>query len=172
MFWLASREGLISSEGSNDPPNVHAGLRTRLGGVSDEESDSSQGWRRIASDEISAELLGPVGMARRIVEIIGSEAPVYLSIDIDVIDPGLAPGTGTPEPGGWTTRELVRVLREIGGKLNIVGADLVEVSPPFDGQGEQTALAGSQIVYEVVTCLVERSLAEQATIRQGVKDEL
>ena len=93
--------------------------------------------------------------------MIGSEAPVYLSIDIDVLDPGLAPGTGTPEPGGWSTRELIRVLREIGGKLNIVGADLVEVSPPFDGTGEQTALAGSQLVYEMLTCMAERALAKR-----------
>lgn len=52
-------------------------------------------------------------------EHVGTDTPVYLSIDIDVIDPGLAPGTGTPEPGGWTTRELIRVLRGIEG-LNVV----------------------------------------------------
>lgn len=171
MFWLAGREGLISAANTSDPPNVHAGVRTRLAGISDAEADESQGWKRIASDEISADRLGPIGMAKEIVRMIGSEAPVYLSIDIDVIDPGLAPGTGTPEPGGWSTRELVRVLREIGGKLNIVGADLVEVSPPFDGKGEQTALAGAQAVYEMLTCLAER---KQSKVVQGEtrRDEL
>lgn len=167
MFWLAGREGLISSVDSGGPPNVHAGLRTRLGGISDEESDESQGWRRIASDAVSADLMGPIGLARKIVDIIGGKVPIYLSVDIDVIDPGLAPGTGTPEPGGWTTRELVSGLREIGGKLNIVGADLVEVAPAYDGTGEQTALAGAQVVYELITCMVERSLSARKHAADG-----
>lgn len=187
MFWIASKEGLISpanaTKASGQPPNVHAGLRTRLSGLTDNEADDSQGWRRIASDEIEPDLLGPIGLARKILDIIGTEAPVYLSVDIDVIDPGLAPGTGTPEPGGWTTRELIRVLRELGPKgqekgLNIVGADLVEVSPSHDGAGEQTALAGAQVVYEIVTSLVGRTLVEEGALvevpsgKVSVKDEL
>lgn len=149
MFWLAWKEGLIA------PGSVHAGLRTRLSGIHDNKDDSTQGWLRIASDEISPHELGPLGIAQKIMETIGTEKPVYLSIDIDVIDPGLAPGTGTPEPGGWTTRELVQVLRAIEG-LNVVGADVVEVSPSYDGSGEQTALAAAQVVFEVLTSLVKR----------------
>jgi agmatinase len=84
---------------------------------------------------------------------------VYLSIDIDVIDPGLAPGTGTPEPGGWSTRELIRILRRIEG-LNVVGADVVEVSPAFDGSGEVTALAAAQVAFEVLTSMVKRGMGD------------
>lgn len=101
--------------------------------------------------------LGPDGVARKIMEAIGTSRPVYLSVDIDVIDPGLAPGTGTPEPGGWLTRELIQVLRGIAG-LNVVGADVVEVSPSYDGAGEQTALAAAQVVYELLTSVVQRGV--------------
>lgn len=101
--------------------SVHAGLRTRLSGIEDNEDDDTQGWSRIACDDIDD--LGAKGVAKKIVEHVGSGTPVYLSIDIDVIDPGLAPGTGTPEPGGWTTRELIRVLRGIEG-LNVVRTDM------------------------------------------------
>jgi agmatinase len=85
----------------------------------------------------------------------GTEIPVYLSVDIDVLDPGLAPGTGTPEPGGWTTRELIQILRGVED-LNLVGADVVEVSPAYEsGQGESTALAGAQVVFEMLTSMVK-----------------
>ena len=101
--------------------------------------------------------LGPTTISRQIVSHVGTETPVYLSIDIDVIDPGLAPGTGTPEPGGWTTRELIRVLRGIEG-LNVVGADIVEVAPSFDGAGEQTALAAAQVGFEILSSMVKRGM--------------
>lgn len=175
MFWLAHLEGLMAGNTS-----VHAGLRTRLTGVEDEAEDDRQGWLRIASDDIDD--MGWQGVAENIVQRatagkgIRSTAPVYLSIDIDVIDPGLAPGTGTPEPGGWTTRELIRVLRAIEG-LNVVGADIVEVSPAYDGAGEQTSLAAAQVAFEVLTSMVRRGLLEEewaaaAASSKGVKDEL
>jgi agmatinase len=163
MFWLAHNESLLLPNKS-----VHAGLRTRLSGPGDNEDDDSQGWSRIACDDIDD--LGAQGVAEKILKHVGTEVPVYLSIDIDVIDPGLAPGTGTPEPGGWTTRELIRVLRGIEG-LNVVGADVVEVSPAFDGAGEVTALAAAQVVFEVLTSMVKRGL-EGADGKQQGKDEL
>lgn len=150
MFWLAHNESLIMKNKS-----VHAGLRTRLSGIEDNEDDDAQGWSRIACDDIDD--LGAVGVAKKIVAHVGKDTPVYLSIDIDVIDPGLAPGTGTPEPGGWTTRELIRVLRGIEG-LNVVGADVVEVSPAYDGAGEVTALAAAQVAFEILTSMVKRGL--------------
>lgn len=91
-------------------------------------------------------------------------------LDIDVIDPGLAPGTGTPEPGGWTTRELIRILRGIEG-LNLVGADVVEVSPAYDGSGEVTALAAAQVAFEVLTSMVKRGMDDTRSGSQS-KDEL
>lgn len=157
MFWLACQEGLIRNGSS-----VHAGLRTRLAGddYGDYEDDEQQGWLRIESDEIDE--VGPAGVAAAIMGRIGTEAPVYLSVDIDVLDPGLAPGTGTPEPGGWTTRELIRILRDVEG-LNLVGADVVEVAPAYDaGMGETTALAAAQVVYEILTSMVKRGLRERA----------
>lgn len=174
MFWIASNEGLILNGSS-----VHAGLRTRLSGsdFADYEDDTSQGFLRISSDDIDD--LGTAGVISTILNRIGTETPVYLSVDIDVLDPGVAPGTGTPEPGGWTSRELIRILRGIEG-LNVVGADVVEVSPAYDGVGEQTALAGAQVVYEILTSVVKRGLVDMGKIAEvegkdgkgGRKDEL
>ncbi|KAL9063116.1 MAG: hypothetical protein Q9157_008408 [Trypethelium eluteriae] len=170
MFWMAANEGLIAAGSS-----VHAGLRCRLtdgdGETGDHADDTAAGWVRIATDDIDE--LGYAGIAQKIVEQVGTENPVYLSIDIDTIDPGLAPGTGTPEPGGWTTRELVRILRGIEG-LNVVGADVVEVAPSYDGVGEQTAQAAAQIVFEVLSSMVKRGIAEQKKggRASGAKDEL
>ena len=81
----------------------------------------------------------------RIRERVGDH-PIYLSVDIDVLDPAHAPGTGTPEPGGLTSRELQLILRGLTD-LTIIGADVVEVSPPYD-HAELTALAAANVVYE------------------------
>lgn len=170
MFWIAATEGLIANGSS-----VHAGLRTRLSGDEPEDytDDSQQGWVRISTDDIDE--IGVKGVISTIMERVGTDIPVYLSIDIDVIDPGLAPGTGTPEPGGWTTRELIRIIRGIEG-LNVVGADIVEVSPAYDGGTEATGLAAAQIAYEMITSIVKKGLVEQAkTVKAGygtAKDEL
>lgn len=169
MFWFASTEGLIANGSS-----VHAGLRTRLSGddTEDHADDTQQGWTRIATDDIDE--IGAKGIIASILERVGTETPVYLSIDIDVIDPGLAPGTGTPEPGGWTTRELIRILRGIEG-MNVVGADIVEVSPAYDGAAETTGTAAAQVAYEILTSIVRKGLIEQAKTgekKAGNKDEL
>ncbi|KAM0723051.1 hypothetical protein Q7P37_001250 [Cladosporium fusiforme] len=166
MFWLAHNESLIA-----DHKSVHAGLRTRLSGFEDNEDDDAQGWIRFATDDIDD--LGADTIASQIIKHVGTETPVYLSIDIDVIDPGLAPGTGTPEPGGWSTRELIRILRGIEG-LNVVGADVVEVSPAFDGSGETTALAAAQVAYEILTSMVMRGMEDKKNgkTKGGSKDEL
>jgi len=168
FFWLATQEGLVRNG------SVHAGIRTRLSGVSDDDfvDDTTQGWHRILADDIDD--VGAQGIIDIIMRRLGTEMPVYLSVDIDVVDPGLCPGTGTPEPGGWTSRELIRILRGVE-ELNIVGADIVEVSPSYDNAGESTALVASQVVYEIVTSIVKRrytlkSGAEQ--IELGEKIEL
>ncbi|PQE06881.1 hypothetical protein CJF31_00010993 [Rutstroemia sp. NJR-2017a BVV2] len=158
MFWLASNEGLILNGSS-----VHAGLRTRLSGddYADYDDDDRQGFLRISADDIDD--LRPQGVIDKILSRIGTKVPVYLSVDIDVLDPGLAPGTGTPEPGGWTMRELIRILRGVEG-LNVVGADVVEVSPSYDGVGEETALSGAQIVFEMLTSLVKKGLRDMGKV--------
>ncbi|KAG7100722.1 Guanidinobutyrase like protein [Verticillium longisporum] len=177
MFWLAGTEGLLSN--ATTGPSVHAGLRTRLSGTdaSDHDDDTAQNWVRISADEMDD--FGTAGVIARIMETLGTEDPVYLSVDIDVLDPAFAPGTGTPEPGGWTTRELIRVLRGVEG-LNVVGADVVEVSPAYQGAGEETALAAAQVVYEVLSSMVKRGLGEMGresevqgdATEEDLKDEL
>ncbi|KAI9814907.1 MAG: hypothetical protein M1832_005635 [Thelocarpon impressellum] len=164
MFWLASNEGLILNGSS-----VHAGLRTRLGGDGwgDYDDDDRQGFLRLSSDDIDE--VGTAGIISAIMGRIGADTPVYVSVDIDVLDPGLAPGTGTPEPGGWTSRELIRILRGIEG-LNVVGADIVEVAPAYDNVGESTALAGAQVAYEILTSMVKRGGRREE--KGGVRDEL
>jgi agmatinase len=74
----------------------------------------------------------------------------YLTVDIDVLDPAFAPGTGTPEVGGLSTSEALAFVRALRG-IDIVGADVVEVSPPYDGPGQQTALAAANIAYEILS---------------------
>ena len=95
--------------------------------------------------------------ARRIV----GDLPTYLSFDIDALDPSYAPGTGTPEIGGLTTREAQRLVRGLRG-MDLVGADLVEVSPPFDQSGS-TALIGVTMMFEILCLLAERVAARRST---------
>jgi len=164
MFWMAGNEGLIANNSAS--PSVHAGLRTRLTGdsLSDIEDDSTQNWIRISADDIDD--IGTRGIVDLILTTLGSEAPVYLSVDIDVLDPAFAPGTGTPEPGGWTSRELIRILRGVED-LNVVGADVVEVAPAYQGAGEETALAASQVVYEILTSMVKKGLKDMGKVAKG-----
>ncbi|KAI0097438.1 Ureohydrolase [Nemania sp. FL0031] len=142
VFALAWAEGLITNGTS-----AHVGLRTRLSGPADLADDDRMGFLRVAADEIDE--IGTSGIIAKVRARLG-DAPVYLSFDIDVVDPGLAPATGTPEVGGFTSREVIRLLRGLEG-LNIVGADIVEVSPSYDGPGEATALVAAQVAYEILT---------------------
>ena len=82
------------------------------------------------------------------------DAPLYISIDIDVLDPAHAPGTGTPEAGGLTSRELLRMLRALTDR-NIVGADIVEVAPAYD-HAQLTAVAASHVAYELISAMAPR----------------
>lgn len=158
FFHTASREGLISNTSS-----AHAGLRTRLTGLDDGDYSNpgpEQGFLRIHADDIDD--IGVKGVVDKIISRVGlsPDEPVYLSLDIDVLDPSIAPGTGTPEPGGWTTRELIRILRGVE-KLNVVGADIVEVSPSYDGNGEGTALAAAQMAFEIITSMIKLGMNEE-----------
>ncbi|KAF4123240.1 agmatinase [Geosmithia morbida] len=171
MFWMANQEGLLSN--SSSQRSVHAGLRTRLSGTGweDHDDDSAQNWVRFSADDMDE--IGTAGIIKGIMETLGTEEPVYLSVDIDVLDPAFAPGTGTPEPGGWTTRELIRVLRGIEG-LNIVGADVVEVSPAYQNAGEETSLAAAQVAYELISSMVKKGLEHMGKEGDGgvSRDEL
>ena len=88
----------------------------------------------------------------------GGAKGVFISVDIDVVDPGIAPGTGTPEPGGLNSREILDTVRRLAKQLTVLGADIVEVSPPYDGPGEQTAYLANRIVLEILNGMAEQKL--------------
>lgn len=169
FFYTASQEGLISNTSS-----AHAGLRTRLTGLTDSDYTNpgpEQGFLRIHADDVDD--IGVKGVVDTIIERVGlsRDEPVYLSLDIDVLDPSIAPGTGTPEPGGWTTRELIRILRGVE-KLNLVGADIVEVSPAYDSMAEGTALAAAQAAFEIITSMVKAGAGEEVGGWYGKREEV
>jgi arginase family enzyme len=93
--------------------------------------------------------LGIKEVVRRAVEAVGP-GPVFLTVDIDVLDPAFAPGTGTPEPGGMTTSELLWAVREVALRTEVVGADVVEVIPTGVGSADVTALAADRVVREIL----------------------
>jgi agmatinase len=93
--------------------------------------------------------LGIREVVRLVVDAVG-EGPVFLSVDIDVLDPAFAPGTGTPEPGGMTTDELLWAVREVAMRLEVIGADMVEVIPTGVGSADITALAADRIIREIL----------------------
>lgn len=90
-----------------------------------------------------------------IAEALDGPELIYLSVDIDVLDPGMAPGTGTPEPGGMLTRELLRAVRRIVGAVRLAGMDIVEVAPPFD-HAEITAMAAHRVAMEALSAMAVR----------------
>jgi formimidoylglutamase len=94
-------------------------------------------------------------IADAIAEALDGPDVIYLSIDIDVVDPGMAPGTGTPEPGGMLTREVLRAIRQIVGSVELAGMDIVEVSPPYD-QAETTAMVANRAALEAISALAVR----------------
>src|SRR5262245_61853102 len=99
--------------------------------------------------------LGIGEVVRRSIEVAGGGA-TFLTIDVDVLDPAFAPGTGTPEPGGMTTAELLWAARTLSAELELVGADVVEVIPTAVGSADITALAGDRIVREILTGIALR----------------
>jgi agmatinase len=101
-----------------------------------------------------------------IAEALDGPDLVYLSLDIDVIDPGMAPGTGTPEPGGMLTREILRAIRRVVGAVDLAGMDVVEVSPPFD-HAETTAMAANRAVLEAIGALAVKKSAGTMIRWQG-----
>jgi agmatinase len=145
-FRRAAEEGLLDLEHS-----MHVGIRGPLYASTDLEDDARLGYAVVSTTEISRD--GVAQALERVRERVGERA-LYVSVDIDVLDPAHAPGTGTPEPGGLTTRELQELLRGLRG-LEIAGADVVEVSPAYD-HAEITALAAAQVAYELLALLASR----------------
>ncbi len=142
-FRRAIEEGLL------DPKRVvQIGIRGTMYDGGDIEWGRAQGVTIITMDEFADRSIKEVMAEAR--QIVGM-APTYVSFDIDCIDPAFAPGTGTPEIGGFTTREAQLLVRQLMG-LNLIGADLVEVSPPFDDSGN-TAWVGVSMMFELMCML-------------------
>jgi agmatinase len=146
VFRRAFEEDLLVEDHS-----IHVGIRGPVYGHADLSDDRRFGFRTIRASDVDD--LGIKGTIEAITERV-ADLPVYLSVDIDVLDPSFAPGTGTPEVGGLTSRELLRVLRGLTS-LHLVGADVVEVAPAYD-HAEITALAAATVVFDLITLLARR----------------
>ena len=134
-----------------DDASMHIGIRGPLYSTEDLKNDRELGFKTIHCDEFQTQSIDQI--VKRIKDRIGDN-PLYISIDIDVLDPAHAPGTGTPEVAGMTTREILNVLRGLVGS-KLVSADVVEVAPAYD-HAELTSTAAATIVYELVN-LIARS---------------
>jgi guanidinobutyrase / D-arginase len=146
IFRRAFEEHLLVEDHS-----IHVGIRGPIYGHDDLADDRRFGFRTIRASDI--DVLGTAGAIEAITERV-ADLPVYLSVDIDVLDPAFAPGTGTPESGGLTSRELLRVLRGLTS-LNLVGGDVVEVAPAYD-HAEITAIAAATVIFDMVALLSHR----------------
>ena len=146
-FKRAVEEGVLDAQAS-----VQAGMRGSLYGAGDLQGARDLGFTVLTSDELRE--LGP----QRYGELVRTKVrtrPVFVSFDIDFLDPAFAPGTGTPEIGGFSTADALAFVRALRG-VQPAGCDVVEVSPPYDGPGMVTALAAANVLYELL-CL--RALA-------------
>ncbi|CAN0138301.1 unnamed protein product [Chrysoparadoxa australica] len=143
-FRRAVEEGLL------DPKRViQIGIRGTMYDTEDRDFAAASGIRIVTIEEFFERGIADVMQEAR--AIVGA-APTYVSYDIDFVDPTFAPGTGTPEVGGPNSFQALQVCRELNG-LNIVGADLVEVSPPFDQSGN-TAFLGVSIMFEMLCAML------------------
>jgi agmatinase len=143
-FRRAAEEGLLDQTGC-----LHVGIRGPLYAAADLSDDGDLGFQVVSAPEL--EDLRVAGLVERIAARVGAR-PVYVSVDIDVLDPAHAPGTGTPEAGGLTSRELLIALRSFAG-LHLVGADIVEVAPAYD-HAQITGIAAAHAGYELLSALV------------------
>ncbi len=146
-FRRAAEENLFKDDAS-----MHVGIRGPLYSREDLQNDEELGFKVVHCDELQSHGIDHV--VKRIRDRVGNH-PLYLSIDIDVLDPAHAPGTGTPEIAGMTSRELVGILRGLQG-LNLVAGDIVEVAPAYD-HAEITSLAAATIAFEMINLFACRS---------------
>ncbi|KAH9938305.1 Arginase/deacetylase [Fomitopsis serialis] len=151
-FWYAHNEGLLAP----DNKNIHVGIRNRLGSWADYDNDYEVGFVISTAEEF--EEIGWRGVVKQIWDTVGDN-PVYMTLDIDAIDPGSAPATGTPEIGGITTREIKKIMQGLAG-LKIVGADIVEVAPGYDTQAELTSIAAANIGWDMLALMAKTPLVK------------
>ncbi|MEO3790626.1 agmatinase [Nonomuraea sp. B10E15] len=140
-FRRAVEEGILDTEALS-----HVGTRGPLYGKADLAEDRRLGFGIVTSADVMRR--GPDEIADALRQRIG-DRPLYISVDIDALDPAHAPGTGTPEAGGLTSRELLEILRGLSG-CNLVGADVVEVAPAYD-HAEITSVAAAHVAYDLIS---------------------
>jgi agmatinase len=136
-FRRAFEEDLLAPDHS-----IHVGIRGPIYDRQDLIDDARFGFEVVSADDLDRD--GVASVVERVHKRVG-DLPLYVSVDVDVMDPAHAPGTGTPEAGGITSRELLQVLRGLVD-LNVIGADIVEVAPPYD-HSEITSLAAAHVAY-------------------------
>ncbi len=146
-FRRAAEEGLFDEDAS-----MHVGIRGPLYSADDMARDQELGFKTVHCDELQTH--GVEHVVKRIRDRIGDN-PLYLSIDIDVLDPAHAPGTGTPEIAGLSSRELVNIIRGLQG-CKLVAADIVEVAPAYD-HAEITSLAAATLAFEMINLIACRA---------------
>ncbi|GAB2891460.1 agmatinase [Neomicrococcus lactis] len=157
-FRRAVEEGILDTEAIS-----HVGTRGPLYGKKDLEDDRRFGFGIVTSSDVYYQ--GVTEVVDKLRQRIGNR-PLYVSIDIDVLDPAHAPGTGTPEAGGITSRELLEILRGLRG-MNLVGADIVEVAPAYD-HAEITGVAGSHVAYDLISLFADQArLANETAAGSG-----
>lgn len=150
---IAHEEGLIRNT------SIHAGIRAPvMRRKADLRNDVRCGFDLITARAIDK--IGTDGIVSKIKERVG-DSNVYISVDIDVLDPAHAPATGTAEPGGWTSRELLTILDGLSG-LKVIGADVVEVAPIYDNPGETTILAAAEVGLSLLTLMVDNPVQSKA----------
>jgi agmatinase len=146
-FKRAAEEGVVDAAAS-----VQAGMRGSVYAAGDLRGARELGFTVLTNDELRA--LPPQQYAELVHDKVG-DRPVFLSFDVDFLDPAFAPGTGTPEIAGFSTAEAVGYLRALRG-VDLVGCDVVEVSPSYDGPGQQTALAAANVLWELLALRATR----------------
>ena len=153
-FKRAFDEKLINTDTS-----VHVGIRGSINSKNDLIEDENMGFKIIHCSDICTPGIGINGIVEKIRKRV-KETPCYISIDIDVIDPAFAPGTGTPECGGFSSLEMLTIIRKLKG-INLLGGDIVEVAPCYDNN-ENTSLLASTLCYELI-CLLHNNLNRHVT---------
>jgi agmatinase len=141
-FRRAVEEGLLDTSRS-----IQVGMRGSIYDAGDWNDAREMGFDLVPTDEVRE--LGIPAVVERVRERVG-DAKIYVSFDVDFVDPAFAPGTGTPEIGGFTSREAQEFVRGLAG-LDIVGCDVVEVLPPYDGPGQITALLAANVAHEFIS---------------------
>lgn len=162
-FRRAVEEGILDTDALS-----HVGTRGPLYGKVDLDEDKRFGFGIVTSSDVYHR--GVTEVVRLLRERIGPTRSLYVSIDIDVLDPAHAPGTGTPEAGGMTSRELLEILRGLRG-LNIVGADVVEVAPAYD-HAELTGVAASHVAYDLISVMAANACAANTSVPAVAEAEL